>query len=84
MSKFTVGLPHFDPYTIEIGKGTQSGIRDGMAVVSVGGLIGRIEDPDQGAQGCAHYRPQCKYWSSGSLNKCNEVGIRRRGGVGKR
>ncbi len=38
-------VSNFDPYIIEIGKGTQSGIRDGMAVVSVGGLIGRIEDP---------------------------------------
>jgi len=38
-------VSNFDPYIIEIGKGTQSGIREGMAVVSVGGLIGRIEDP---------------------------------------
>ena len=38
-------VSNFDPYILEIGKGTQSGIRDGMAVVSVGGLIGRIEDP---------------------------------------
>ena len=38
-------VSNFDPYIIEIGKGTQNGIRDGMAVVSVGGLIGRIENP---------------------------------------
>jgi len=38
-------VSNFDPYILEIGKGTQSGIRDGMAVISVGGLIGRIEDP---------------------------------------
>ena len=38
-------VSNFDPYIIEIGKGTQSGVREGMAVVSVGGLIGRIEDP---------------------------------------
>ena len=38
-------VSNFDPYIIEIGKGTQNGIKDGMAVVSVGGLIGRIEDP---------------------------------------
>ena len=38
-------VSNFDPYIIEIGKGTQSGIREGMAVVSVGGLKGRIEDP---------------------------------------
>lgn len=38
-------VSNFDPYILEIGKGTQSGIREGMAVISVGGLIGRIEDP---------------------------------------
>ncbi|MDP6145443.1 MAG: rod shape-determining protein MreC, partial [Acidimicrobiales bacterium] len=38
-------VSNFDPYIIEIGKGTQSGIREGMAVISVGGLIGRIENP---------------------------------------
>ena len=38
-------VSNFDPYIFEIGKGTQSGIREGMAVISVGGLIGRIEDP---------------------------------------
>jgi len=38
-------VSNFDPYILEIGKGTQNGIRDGMAVISVGGLIGRIEDP---------------------------------------
>ena len=40
-----LSVSNFDPYILEIGKGTQSGIRDGMAVISVGGLIGRIEDP---------------------------------------
>ena len=38
-------VSNFDPYILEIGKGTQNGIREGMAVISVGGLIGRIEDP---------------------------------------
>ncbi|KIE48833.1 MAG: hypothetical protein MB53_06555 [marine actinobacterium MedAcidi-G2A] len=38
-------VSNFDPYVLEIGKGTQNGIREGMAVISVGGLIGRIENP---------------------------------------
>ena len=38
-------VSNFDPYILEIGKGTQNGIREGMAVISVGGLIGRIENP---------------------------------------
>ncbi|MBU97906.1 MAG: rod shape-determining protein MreC [Acidimicrobiaceae bacterium] len=38
-------VSNFDPYILEIGKGTQNGIREGMAVISAGGLIGRIEDP---------------------------------------
>ncbi len=38
-------VSNFDPYILEINKGTQSGIREGMAVISVGGMIGRVEDP---------------------------------------
>ena len=38
-------VSNFDPYILEINKGTQSGIREGMPVISTGGLIGRIENP---------------------------------------
>ena len=46
VSEVTAGsVSNFDPYVLEINKGTQSGIREGMPVISTGGLIGRIENP---------------------------------------
>ncbi len=46
VSEVTAGsVSNFDPYILEINKGTQSGIREGMPVISTGGLIGRIENP---------------------------------------
>ena len=46
VAEVTAGsVSNFDPYILEINKGTQSGIREGMPVISTGGLIGRIENP---------------------------------------
>ena len=46
VAEVTAGsVSNFDPYVLEINKGTQSGIREGMPVISTGGLIGRIENP---------------------------------------
>lgn len=46
VAEVTAGsVSNFDPYILEINKGTQNGIREGMPVISTGGLIGRIENP---------------------------------------
>ncbi|MBN39507.1 MAG: rod shape-determining protein MreC [Acidimicrobiaceae bacterium] len=46
VAEVTAGsVSNFDPYVLEINKGTQSGVREGMPVISTGGLIGRIENP---------------------------------------
>ncbi len=46
VAEVTAGsVSNFDPYILEINKGTQSGIKEGMPVISTGGLIGRIENP---------------------------------------
>ena len=75
-------VSNFDPYIIEIGKGTQSGIREGMAVVSVGGLIGRIEDPGLRSS-------RVRLITDPNVNVgvlavgTNEIGILNGGGVGQ-
>ncbi len=37
-------ISNFDEFVLEINRGTVDGVRDGMPVVTVGGLVGRIED----------------------------------------
>ncbi len=40
-------ISNFDEFVFEINRGATSGLKDGMPVVTVGGLIGRVEDTRQ-------------------------------------
>ena len=45
----TANVGNFDRYSVQINRGSQDGIRNGMPVVTRGGLIGRIDgDPGRG------------------------------------
>lgn len=45
----TANVGNFDRYSVQINRGTEDGIRNGMPVVTRGGLIGRIDgDPGRG------------------------------------
>lgn len=45
----TANVGNFDRYSVQINRGAQDGVRNGMPVVTRGGLIGRIDgDPGQG------------------------------------
>ncbi len=37
-------ISNFDEFVLEINRGSVDGVRDGMPVVTVGGLVGRVED----------------------------------------
>ncbi len=41
-------ISNFDEFVFEINRGSSSGLQDGMPVVTVGGLIGRVEDTRRG------------------------------------
>jgi rod shape-determining protein MreC len=50
VAEVTAGsVSNFDPYVLEIDKGTSDGIGDGMPVVVAEGLVGRIEDARPGS-----------------------------------
>ncbi|MGI9621887.1 MAG: rod shape-determining protein MreC [Acidimicrobiales bacterium] len=40
-------ISNFDEFVVEINRGAADGIKDGMPVVTLGGLVGRIEDTGQ-------------------------------------
>ncbi len=40
-------ISNFDEFVVEINRGASDGIQDGMPVVTVGGLVGRVEDTGQ-------------------------------------
>lgn len=45
VAEVTAGsVSNFDPYVIEIDKGSSAGIAEGMPVITDGGVIGRVED----------------------------------------
>ena len=37
-------ISNFDAFVLEINRGSRDGLRDGMPVITAGGLVGRIED----------------------------------------
>ncbi len=50
VAEVTAGsVSNFDPYVLEIDKGSRDGIRDGMPVIVAEGLVGRIEDARGGS-----------------------------------
>ena len=40
-------ISNFDEFVVEINRGASDGIQDGMPVVTLGGLVGRVEDTGQ-------------------------------------
>lgn len=42
-------VSNFDPYVLEIDKGTGDGVQDGMPVIVDGGMVGRVEDALRGS-----------------------------------